>query len=467
MPNHKDESNERIETNSGLNMNSDSADLIDLQAEEPNADGWSSSTNLDEKHDIGELKPINEKEKEEMGTLETPVAKSQYEAPTSESGNAANSSVTKNEEEGAASTNNQTDQTDQTDSEDVLAFDYQSFMKQLRLPSADPIVRYIKSFLHEFCRDVWTQNQQQKIVSDFMKFVSVKLRDFEPFASSGSKGRKLAMEGIEKLIMSRLYTRTFPQAMPPILRTEGHTEDLLEDEKFGKQLQSFSWVEPRHLDLSVEDGRLARLAAAELARIDSFRAPRDKMICILNCARAICALLRQNSHESDADGLLPWLIYVILQAQTMTLPSTVAYIQRFRRGGVLQGEGAYYLASVSSAISFIEKMDQSSLTVSTEEFDQKFRIPDHDSASVRSEEVSAQLHADAALSDASPALLEAISASELQFERDQVERMQFNTRLAQLEEMLPMLDSDLIADVLRQSQDEATAVDTCMALAGC
>lgn len=347
--------------------------------------------------------------------------------------------------------------------QEVLTFDYQSFVKQLRQPSADPIVRYIKSFLNEFCRDVWTQEQQRKIVADFLKFVSVKLRDFEPFASSGTKGRKIAMEGIEKLIMSRLYTRTFPQAMPPVLRTDGHTEDLLADERFGKQLEVYKWIEPRHLDVQAEDTRLARLAAAELARIDSFRAPRDKMICILNCARAICALLRQSSREADADGLLPWLIYAILQAQTASLPSTVAYIQRFRRGGGLQGESAYYLASMSSAIVFIEKLDKSALTISDDEFKAKFRHlnlqPSHSAE-------TAQQHAQAALSDAAPALLEAISASEMQFEREQVQRMQFRTKLEQLQQMLPSLDREVIADVLRQSSNEEQAVDTCLALAG-
>ena len=265
-----------------------------------------------------------------------------------------------------------------TEPPEEASFDYSKFMECLRMKSADPIARYIKSFLQEFSRGSWTPAQQEKIVADFMKFISFKMRDFEPFASMPKQERRVALEGVEKLIMTRLYTRTFPPKMPPLLRTDGHNEDLLRDQVFEERMRLWGWVEGRHLDINhdyisheAKQANFVDLATKELGRLGQFKSPRDKMICILNCSKIIYALIRQAKLEQNADSFLPLLIYVVLKSHPAHLVSTINYIQRFRNREFQRGETAYYLSTLASAVAFLESLDKTSLTISDEEFEQR------------------------------------------------------------------------------------------------
>ena len=81
-------------------------------------------------------------------------------------------------------------------------------------------------------------------------------------------------------------------------------------------------------------------------KIKSYRAPRDKIICVLNCCKVIFGLLKHNKSDSSADSLMPLLIYVVLQANPEHLVSNVQYILRFRNQEKLGGEAGYYLSSL-------------------------------------------------------------------------------------------------------------------------
>ncbi|POR36572.1 Vacuolar protein sorting-associated protein 9a [Tolypocladium paradoxum] len=110
----------------------------------------------------------------------------------------------------------------------------------------------------------------------------------------------------------------------------------------------------------------------ELLKIKSYRAPRDKIICVLNCSKVIFGLLKHNKSDSSADSFMPLLIYVVLQSNPEHLVSNVQYILRFRNQEKLGGEAGYYLSSLRGkmgAIQFIENMDRSSLTISDDDFE--------------------------------------------------------------------------------------------------
>jgi len=101
---------------------------------------------------------------------------------------------------------------------------------------------------------------------------------------------------------------------------------------------------------------------AELLKIKTYRAPRDKIICVLNCCKVIfgqfaCSmlkamanikpgLLKHSKADSSADSFMPLLIYVVLQANPEHLVSNVQYILRFRNQEKLGGEAGYYLSSL-------------------------------------------------------------------------------------------------------------------------
>lgn len=251
-------------------------------------------------------------------------------------------------------------------------FDFQRFLDLLRHKSADPIARYLKSFLQEFNKRVWTADEQVKIITDFEHFIAGKMDQHPPFSTLSDAEMDNAMEGMEKLIMNRLYTKTFSPEIPPNKRTDSHEEDVIRDTVLDDKMSLWKWIEGRHLDIPnkfLRNGEaFVKLASDELRKINHYRAPRDKVVCILNCCKVIFGLLRQSSSEENADGFLPILIYVVIKAHPKNMISNMNYIQRFRRPEKLNGEAGYYLSSLQGAVSFIETLDHQSLSISDEEF---------------------------------------------------------------------------------------------------
>ncbi|KAK9370448.1 hypothetical protein V1509DRAFT_575558 [Lipomyces kononenkoae] len=256
-----------------------------------------------------------------------------------------------------------------------LPFDFQRFLSQLRHKGADPLSRYLKSFLHEFGKRSWTVREQVKIVQDFQNFIAPRIPLYPPFSTLPETEIANALEGMEKLIMNRLYSQTFSPEIPRSRRTFSHEEDLLRDNVLQEKERIWSWIEARHLDVEqsiIDSGeRFILLAEDELLKINNYRAPRDKIICILNCCKVIFGLLRQTKTEESADKFLPILIYVVIKAQPRHLVSNVQYIMRFRSPDKLNGEAGYYLSSLQGAISFIESLDRTALNITNEEFEER------------------------------------------------------------------------------------------------
>ncbi|AEO55041.1 hypothetical protein MYCTH_2298407 [Thermothelomyces thermophilus ATCC 42464] len=275
--------------------------------------------------------------------------------------------------------------------EPALPFDFHRFLEQLRNKKADPVARYLKSFLSEFGKRQWMVHEQVKIISDFLAFIANKMAQCEVWKDVSDAEFDNAREGMEKLVMNRLYAQTFSPAIPPPQPLPGprkrrgqerimgpgrrgqHQEDVERDEVLAQKIKIYSWVREEHLDIppvSESGKRFLKLAQQELLKIKSYRAPRDKIICVLNCCKVIFGLLKHTKSDSSADSFMPLLIYVVLQANPEHLVSNVQYILRFRNQEKLGGEAGYYLSSLMGAIQFIENMDRTTLTISDEEFEQ-------------------------------------------------------------------------------------------------
>ncbi|KAH1562000.1 hypothetical protein KXX21_007201 [Aspergillus fumigatus] len=273
-------------------------------------------------------------------------------------------------------------------------FDFHRFLEQLRHRTADPVAKFLRSFLHEFGKRQWMVHEQVKIISDFLTFITHKMAMCEVWRDVSDSEFDNAKEGMEKLVMNRLYSQTFSPAIPAppsiprsasrsrrreMERLHGpwrrgqHQEDVERDDVLAQKMRIYGWVKEQHLDIppvGAHGRRFLNLAQQELLKINGYRAPRDKVICILNCCKVIFGLLK-NSKQADtsADSFVPLLIYVVLQARPDHLVSNIQYILRFRNQDKLGGEAGYYLSSLSGAIQFIETLDRTSLTVSDEEFE--------------------------------------------------------------------------------------------------
>jgi Rab5 GDP/GTP exchange factor len=278
--------------------------------------------------------------------------------------------------------------------EPELPFDFHRFLEQLRHKSADPVAKFLRSFLTEFGKKQWMVHEQVKIIGDFLAFITNKMALCDVWREVSDNEFDNAKEGMEKLVMNRLYSQTFSPAIPPPpqvgrSRSRGrrkelekstapgrrgqHQEDVERDEILAQKIRIYSWVQEEHLDIpsvGPNGQRFLKLAQQELLKIKGYRAPRDKVICVLNCCKVIFGLLKNaKSSDTSADSFVPLLIYVVLQANPENLVSNIQYILRFRNQDKLGGEAGYYLSSLSGAIQFIESLDRTTLTVSDEEFE--------------------------------------------------------------------------------------------------
>lgn len=278
--------------------------------------------------------------------------------------------------------------------EPTLPFDFHRFLEQLRHRTADPVARFLRSFLNEFGKKQWMVHEQVKIISDFLEFISKKMALCEVWRTVSDAEFDNAREGMEKLVMNRLYSQTFSPAIPlpgsPRKNGRGgrsqadvaspfgagrrgqHQEDVERDEVVAQKIRIYCWIREEHLDIpSVgEKGqKFLTLAQQELLKINTYRAPRDKVICVLNCCKVIFGFLKNAKSDQSADSFIPLLIYTVLRALPEHLVSNVQYIWRFRNQDKLGGEAGYYMSSLMGVLTFIENLGRTSLTISDEDFE--------------------------------------------------------------------------------------------------
>ncbi|KAL8693307.1 MAG: hypothetical protein Q9224_003776 [Gallowayella concinna] len=275
-----------------------------------------------------------------------------------------------------------------------VPFDFHRFLEQLRHRTADPVAKFLRSFLVEFGKKQWMVHEQVKIISDFLTFITGKMSQCDIWRGVSDAEFDNAKEGMEKLVMNRLYSQTFSPAIPPPAPPQGgkgrkkniekllgpgrkgqHQEDIERDEILGQKVRIYRWVQEEHLDippLGDNGRRFMSFAQQQLLKIRMYRAPRDKVVCVLNCCKVIFGFLSTSkSSDTSADSFVPLLIYVVLRANPEYLVSNVQYILRFRDQEKLGGEAGYYLSSLMGAIQFIENLDRTSLTISDEDFEKK------------------------------------------------------------------------------------------------
>jgi hypothetical protein len=276
------------------------------------------------------------------------------------------------------------------DPEPDLPFDFHRFLEQLRHRTADPVAKFLRSFLLEFGKKQWMVHEQVKIIGDFLEFISKKMGQCEVWRTVSDAEFDNAREGMEKLVMNRLYNQTFSPAIAPTEpvhptskgrrrqesvgpgRRGQHQEDVERDEVLAQKVRIYKWVSEEHLDIKPvgdKGKKFLHLAQQELLKIKSYRAPRDKVICILNCCKVIFGFLRTSQSDQSADSFVPLLIHTVLQANPDHLVSNVQYILRFRNQDKLGGEAGYYISSLMGAVQFIEGLDRTSLTVTDEDFE--------------------------------------------------------------------------------------------------
>ncbi|PWN54213.1 hypothetical protein IE53DRAFT_372628 [Violaceomyces palustris] len=261
-----------------------------------------------------------------------------------------------------------------TKASEELPFDFNRFLEQMKHKSASPVGEYVRSFIKGFSKKPYRTSDQVKLIFDFLDFISQRMREAEVWSRLSDVEFDNATEAMEKLVMNRLYPYTFTPAVAREGRWAVQTDDLERDHILKQRIRLFTWLSEKHLDIPQGDHSrgFIEFSLQELLKINHYKAPRDKVICILNCCKVIFGLIRHLSSEENADTFIPILIFVVLKANPDNLISNVEYISRFRNPERLSSESGYYLSSLMGAIAFIETMDYASLSnISQEEFENR------------------------------------------------------------------------------------------------
>ncbi|MED6167248.1 Vacuolar protein sorting-associated protein 9A, variant 3 [Stylosanthes scabra] len=168
--------------------------------------------------------------------------------------------------------------------------------------------------------------------------------------------------------MTKLFSRTFA-ASPEDSRTDNDISEKI------CLLQTF--LKPEHLDIPalLRNEASWLLAQKELRKINGFKSPREKLLCIMNCCRVINNLLlnatiSENHVPAGADDFLPVLIYVTIKANPPQLHSNLKFIQLYRWQAKLVSEAAYYFTNLVSAMAFIVDLNATSLSMDEEKFEE-------------------------------------------------------------------------------------------------
>ncbi|CAD5178624.1 unnamed protein product [Musa acuminata subsp. malaccensis] len=259
---------------------------------------------------------------------------------------------------------------------------FYDFLNRMRRPAAADLVRSIKSFVISFPFQTSNAEHDGNKVQDFLAMMETTIKEHPLWAHATYEEIDSAIEGLEKYIMTKLFTHTFASS------SEDAKLDLEISEK-NCLLQHF--IKPDHLDVPrvFQNEASWLFAAKELQKINFFKAPRDKLLCIMNCCRIINNLLLDismttNHTPAGADDFLPILIYVTIKASSLStyflpanppqLHSNLKFVQLYRKHSKLVSEVEYYLTNLISAKTFITNINASSLSMDESEFHRNMQL---------------------------------------------------------------------------------------------
>ncbi|KAK4490091.1 hypothetical protein RD792_000747 [Penstemon davidsonii] len=264
---------------------------------------------------------------------------------------------------------------------------WHDFLERMRHPSAAEFVKAIKSFIVSFMNKAPDAEKDSAAVQEFLSNMEAAFRAHSLWLGSSEDELESAGEvsiisfcntnsyvdqGLEKYVMTKLFPRVFASV----------PEDVKADEQLHEKMALIQqFIRPENLDIkpTFQNETSWLLAQKELQKINMYKAPRDKLVCILNCCKVISNLLinaslASNGDHPGADEFLPVLIYVTIKANPPQLHSNLSYIQRFRRETRLVAEAAYFFTNMLSVESFITNIDAKALSMDETEYEKNIEF---------------------------------------------------------------------------------------------
>ena len=235
---------------------------------------------------------------------------------------------------------------------------FQNFLEKMRHPSASELVKSVKSFISSFGSEGVADADAASVrIQQFLTNTESAFRGHPAWRGASDDELDASGEGLEKYLMTKLHPNLFAATV----------DDKRCDQHLFRRIKALrTFIKPEHLDIPPHF-RIDvnwRVAEEELKKVNHFKAPRDKLVCVLNTCRIVNNLLNTVNKEkpSGADDFLPVLIYVVLRANPTQLQSNLRFIQRFRRESRLVSEAAYFFTNLQSAALFLASCGHTGFT---------------------------------------------------------------------------------------------------------
>ena len=261
---------------------------------------------------------------------------------------------------------------------------YRIFLDRLREPDAAPLLNDIKRFLMSVLMpnevgDVYENGMMDSPLEErarlWFEYMEKRFSEDSLWSKESNTVLKMANEGLEKYVMTKLFKIAF---------TEISTRTAEDDTLFSRRRKILRlFLSPDHLEVhkACRSQMTVSLASGELNKLNSYRAPADKLQCIVRCCSFLFNQLSvsrgNDGSRPGADDFLPVLIYVLLNSENVPqINANLEYIQAYRNKQELMSKAGYCLVNLQSSVAFLTNVNgESGLKgMDKEEFDTKFAI---------------------------------------------------------------------------------------------
>lgn len=198
---------------------------------------------------------------------------------------------------------------------------YHQFIEKFRHPSSQAIVNEVRSFVTWFPMSLPRALAARRIHS-FLTDTTPKLLAVDAFVQDTSDGaQRGAAEGLERFVVLKLHKLLFRHSLA----------DLAEDDRVDRCIRE-SPLGALPFDPSSGMSSHFDAAISELRKVVHFRAPRDKVVCLLNAYHLIEAILESTVQQSEEKDLCMHhlLTALIIHAAPPNIFSNVEYAVAFR-----------------------------------------------------------------------------------------------------------------------------------------
>uniref|UniRef100_A0A7E4VN45 Receptor-mediated endocytosis protein 6 n=1 Tax=Panagrellus redivivus TaxID=6233 RepID=A0A7E4VN45_PANRE len=211
--------------------------------------------------------------------------------------------------------------------------------------------KLVRSFIYEFQKLV-VQDERTDCVERVLQLLCDKMAVDTVWQGASDGIIDCAHKYLERSLMGYIYHF----ALYP-----NNDADQFRDVVFTKSLQSLgAAITPDHPELRIPRRFHGECpwpsAQAEIAILNAYKSPRDKMACVVRCCETIQNLIGLASgHSASADDITPVLVFVLIKANPPALLSNIQYVSGFyeRR---MQGSEAYWWTQFTAAVEFIKQL---------------------------------------------------------------------------------------------------------------